>query len=190
MGATPNTELLQKSLRNPGRLVINPTTRSGGYPWGGTGLGLVRTVEVEFDGRYTEIRDPASGVVVEVRRKVVETPRIAVVLEGPTWDEDALAAVFSRAPTVNRVLPAETRPQGTLTPNVVSAWHPILFVPHDKYGKCVYFRRPAPLLSFRRSVEFSMARNAGLPLVFIPTPDQNYQTTPYWQICRIGNLQL
>lgn len=194
MTAAQDPELLARAIRNPGRLVVAPTTTSGAFPYGGTPVGLVTAAELEWDVRYQENRDPASGgAISEVARRSVEFPRLALMLDGPQRDEDALLAIFTQATPFSGLAvqsPRETRLEGTLLPRVVAAWLPLLFASLDPLGECAYFRRPVPLLSLRKSVEYAAKRKAGLPILFAPTPDAAWATIPYWQVGRLENLTL
>lgn len=50
-------------IRVPGRLVINPTTLTGSYPFGGTGIGIHRDIEIRFNAKYYENKAEEFGMV-------------------------------------------------------------------------------------------------------------------------------
>lgn len=193
MGATANADLLQKARRNPGRLVLGPTTLSGSLsassPFGGVALGLNAEAEIVWRTEYDPVRDPASGRIAHVGRRACDYPELYCLIEGPAWDEDVLAVTFARATKFGGSSP-ETRIEGTVIPSDVGAWPPVLFVSEDPKGKCVYFRRPLLLLSLRNAVAIANAKKCGLPMRFVPSPDSAWQTTPDWQICKRENLSL
>jgi len=190
MGTSTDAERLALAVKNPGRFILAPTTTSGPWPYGGTSLGLVTECELDWDVLITLKRDPASGAIVEASRGV-ETPILTCVIDGVAWDEDVLAAVFTRTSGALPVTsPAEVQIGGTAIPAVVPAWQPVLFAALDPRHKSIYFRRPIPLLSLRSAVAFAQNRKAGLPVKFIPTPDTAWATTPPWQISRLENITL
>lgn len=191
MGVASDLEQLARATRNPGRLCLAPSTTSGGFPYGGTQLGLHTECELDFSCTYVDVFDPASGVYVESERLSVEVPSILCVVDGPYWDEDVLQAVFQKTSAGAVAFPKEVRLEGTLngTPTT-TAWQPMLFAPYDPQHKAIYFRRPMPRLSLRRSVQLAQQYKAGLPLLFRPTPDAAWATTPYWQVARVENLSL
>jgi hypothetical protein len=188
LGASSDVELLARVVRNPGRLVMSPGSTSGAFPYGGTSLGLTRGGELVVDVRYAENRDPASGAVNEIARRTVETPRLVFVVEGPSWDEDLVAAAFSRTVSLPTQSPPDVRAEGTLLPGVVQATSPILFAADDPKGKSVYFKRPLVIVHLGLPVPFSW-RKAGLPIVIVPSPHSG-ATSGHWQIARLGNLVL
>ena len=83
MGAALDTALLARITRNPGRLVLGPTTKSGGLPYGGKTLGYVRELRLEVETHYQESRDPSSKALLELGRRGVEVYRLYCVIEGP-----------------------------------------------------------------------------------------------------------
>jgi hypothetical protein len=193
MGTATDQELLARSLRNPGRLVLGPTTLLGGFPYGGVSLGFHHDAEIIWHSEYVRVRDPASGRLSEVGRRGAEWPEIYCVVDGYAWDTDALIAVFSRTISpvgTNVPQPPETVIQGTTIPFTMSVWAPMLFAPTDPRQKAVYFTRPIPTLSLRTSTALAMNRRAGLPLMFSPTADSNWATRGDYQIGRLENLTL
>lgn len=195
MGAAIDLERLAQAVRNPGRFVVAPVPvagrLAGAFPFGGTDLGPISQVELDWLAKYEDVDDPASGVHVETECLDVEVPRIHVLIQGPSWDEDVIAAACTKTTAGRVASPVERRIEGTLIPRaLISAWNPILFAPDDPNHKAVLFRRPEARLSLRKSVAFAQRLGAGLPIVFLPTPDDAWATTPYWQIARMENLSL
>lgn len=193
MGAASDTTLLARALRNPGRLVLNPSNLAGTFPYGGTSLGFVREARLSFDVAYRELRDPTSGAVLKVVRKTVEVPRLAVALDGPQWDENATAGLFTKttaAASLPHPSPAETRLEGTLLPAVVPTWGTLLFDAEDPKHPSVGFRNAVPKLDPTRMVAFARLLKASLFVVFVPVPDTSWTSSPYWSICRRENMTL
>lgn len=193
MGTAQDPELLARAVRNPGRLILAPTTVTGGFPWGGKSLGFTRGMRCEFEVRYQRIYDPSSGVLVKVVRRRVEFPVLGCLLEGPAWDPDVLAALASQStPSTGLAVqqPPETRLEGTLIPAEVPAWQKLLFVSDDPQGACAVIRRPVPLIDLSQAIEFAAKRKCGFPVRFAPTPDSAWASTPFWQIARRENLTL
>jgi hypothetical protein len=191
MGAASDAELLRRVVRNPGRLVLGPTSAGGAFPHGGTSLGLTRGGRLRMDGRFEETRDPASGAIQEVARRWVEFPRLVFLLEGVAWDEDLLAAAFASTTSISSRAPAEVRANGTILPSVLQATSPILFEADDPRGKSVYFKRPLVIFQFGEAIPFMMKEKAGFPLVIVPTPHTGTSSiAAFWQIARLENLSL
>ena len=186
-----DVELLANTLRNPGRFVVSPGNVSGPFPYGGTALGFVSEVEMPWTCRYEDVFDPASGVYVETIRLSPEVPSLSFVIDGPNWDTDILTAVFTKGSAGAVLSPLDQRLEGTVDVETVSKpWLPILFAPLDPQHKGVYFRRPVPRLSLHKSVQLAQRLKAGLPILFRPTPDSAWASTPYWQISRVENMLL
>jgi hypothetical protein len=204
MGAATDAELLARVVRNPGRLCVSPSSTTSDFPHGGTALGEVVDVVLEWDVAYQEIRDPLCGALSKLVRRRIEVPRLAFLLAGPAWDEDVIAAILTQtraAANLTVKKPAETRLEGSVIPYPVAAWNPILFSPLDPRGKAVYFRRPIGRIRLGSATAFAQDRKAGFPLVFDPTPNStgvqvslspatSYPSSPYWQIARLENLVL
>jgi hypothetical protein len=189
MGAATDAALLARAVRNPGRLCLGPTTKTGSFPYGGKSLGFSRENEVDFQVEYYKSLDPSSGALLEVSRRRVEIPVFSFLAEGMPWDEDLVAATFAKS-TSGLGSPVETRAEGSVMPGVVQAWNPVLFKPFDDNLPCIYLRRPVSLLSMRRAVQLAMARKAGLPIFLYPLVAEGYQSTPYWQFGRFSNILL
>lgn len=192
MGAATDNERLAQAIHNPGRLVLGPTATTGSFPYGGVNLGPHRDAEIVWQAQYFEVRDPASGRVVEMGRDGAEYPEIYCLADG-IWDEDIVVGAFSRytrASSTTYPSPAEARIDGANVPKLVAAWPPLLFVADDPMHKSVYFRRPLPTLSLRQASALSREAKVGLPLRFIPTPDLAWASTPDWQIARLENITL
>jgi len=190
---TSDKDLLARAVRNPGRFILGPTQTTGGGTYGGVSLGFHRDGEAVWRSDYVQVRDPASGRIVEIGRNGADYPEVYALVDGPSWDEDMLQGIFARftRPSQNAVpTPAETRIDGTIIPSNVLAWPPILFAADDPAHKSIYFRRPLPTLSLRQGVALSQALRAGLPVRFIPSPDSAWVTVPDYQIARIENIVL
>jgi hypothetical protein len=201
VGAASDPELLRRILRNPCRLCVDPTDTALDFPHGGTSLGLIMDFDIDFEVRYTRILDPASGALTELSRRSVENVKISLLVDGPDWDEDLIAAAFSRSRSMSTYAPTETRLEAATVPYPVAAWRPILVSPVDRRGKALYVRRPVPLLPLGRSVAWARQRKAGLPLIFEPTPNSTGvlggsdsaaggPSSPYWQLARLENITL
>lgn len=187
MGAATDLQRLSQAVKNPGRLVLGPTSTSGSYPYGGVSLGFQTDSEVRWRAEYVETHDPSSGRIVEIGRRGVEWPEIYTMIEGTAWDEDIIQAVFTSASLQSIVTPVEASAQGTTMPHVVSAWPPLLFAPYDQTHKAVYFRRPIPTLSLQQSLALSHAKKCGLPVRFTPSPCSSGKD---WQVARLENIAL
>lgn len=190
MGVATDAELLARAIKNPGRLILGPTSVTGSFPYGGTSLGHHRDGEIQWHAEYIPTRDPASGMMSEIGRAGAEYPEIYCLIEGPNWDEDVVFATFKGAVRVAAPEPAETRAQGSRTTVIVPAWPPLLLASEDPSLKSIYIPRPIPTLSLRAGVALSRMFHAGLPMRFTPTINSDYATTPPWQCARLENIVL
>jgi hypothetical protein len=200
VGAISDADLLAAAIDVPGRLVLGPTTNSGGWPYGGTPIGVRTAARLEFTGRDQLIHDPMTGAFQYRRRREVEWPRIGFQLE-PPWDQNALLAAFNAtipAASTAYPTPPETVLEGGWVPvaNVAPMPSPLLFAPLDPRQDAVYFRLPVALISFADAIALQTDEEAGLSFLFVPalsvdTGDPGY---PYvgskspWSIGRPENL--
>lgn len=191
MGAATDAELLARAVHNPARLILGPTTTTGGIPYGGVSLGLVRDADIIWHGEYVPSKDPSSGRVQEVGVRGVEYPELYVLIEGNTWDEDVLQNAFTSAVGPSGLIygnPPEALIQGDVIPHGRRAWAPVLFAALDPKHKSVYFRRPVLTIALGRAVAFAHERKSGLPLFFTPTPSS--RGVGDWQCARLENISL
>jgi len=80
------------ALRNPGRLIKDPTDLSAVFPYGGTELGLVHRVRWRDGLRAREVTaEEWGGIAVEY---IVTRTSCGLVAVLRGWDDDALSAVF------------------------------------------------------------------------------------------------
>lgn len=180
------TSDLSKVRRMPGRLVVNPTSLSGSFPYGGTEMGRVRDVRWRWGYVYEDVVDEAWGEVVETNR-VASYPFFAFVME--TWDDDVLTRAF---PSVSTSGANSARVNGGyVAPGVVAAIDKLLFVPTDlTNGKAVYIRRPILHPEETAETAFVLQELNLLALIASPTRDSAYATTPPWQIGAITRITL
>lgn len=137
---------ITKVVSVPGRLVANPTSLAGSYPYGGTSLGAIRSPIAIPDYRYAP---------VEVDEWGGEASDLAYL--GASWkflcvfralDYDAMGIVFPNTSTSSgsRLL---THP-GSVAPGTLLASTAIklLFVPDDvTTAEGVYFPRAIPFVA-------------------------------------------
>lgn len=191
MSGATEKEMLVRALHNPGRLILGPTTTTGGANYGGVLLGPHRDGEAVWRGNYSIYLDPMSKQPASVGRHGAEWPEIYCLLDGPTWDEDFLQAAFSQATSAVGLAvqdPPEARVEGTTVPFDASAWPPILFAANDPSLKSIYIPRPYPTLSLRQGVALSKRLRAGLPIRLIPSPCGDGSLP--WQVARLENISL
>ena len=197
----PDLEQLATAIKNPGRLVLGPTTTAGAWPFNGQPLGVRAAAKIEWIGRYQDIIDPASGQFRRRIRRQPERPRIAFLLE-PPWDANALAQAFNQTSGASLAsqYPQESRLEGGVIPvaQVASLGAPIALIPFDLRQQAVLFTYPVPALTFLEATEFSNENGAYLPFVFDPAEAINSTdagfpytpTKPFWQVARWENITL
>lgn len=189
MGTLSDVELLARSLKNPARLCLAPTTTSGSFPYSGTSLGFARATRLRYDVIYDRRYDPTTRQLREVGRIGVENVALLGILDG--YDEDLIAAIYTKttaAASLAVPYPPEVRIEGATVPAVVPAIAAVLFASIDPRQKSVYFRRPVVTIDMADPItQYALRRNAGLPFVIEPTPPSGKKP---WQIARLENLTL
>lgn len=76
----------------PGRLVANPTDLSAAYPYGGTELGIVRSIAVDLSLRVRFVQSEAAGGGPLRKLRLGQASALTAVLR--TWDADMVATLF------------------------------------------------------------------------------------------------
>lgn len=140
--ATPENDPLQ-ALETPGRLVRNPTSFTGSFPYGGTELGLVRDVAWVLTETRSRITAEEYGCQVVGDLITSESFSVSFAMRGS--DDDALAAIWpnSAAGTKSqrRVL-SGARHHGKLVENTLAC--ALLFVPDNPEHPAVILPRAVP----------------------------------------------
>lgn len=182
---------LTRALRNPGRLVLSPTSTAPGttYPYGGTALGYVKQVRLRWGIAYHRVIAEEWNEFTETDR-IGEFPILAFVLE--QWDDDLTKRVFPLVTTTGSPsgLADIARIDGGAGPAKVAAMEPLLFAPFDPKHKAVYLRRPEPELEAQAQLELALIQDAVFPLVVVATRDASWATTPPWQVDKLEHLVL
>lgn len=118
-------------LRAPGRLVASPVDLGKVYPYGGTELGLVRSVVVQPIGEAFRVESELLGDATDVLESELRFV-FSCMLRG--WDDDALATLFpdfySIGGTSSRALfsaPGNAKPGASALSRSVS----LLYAPLD-----------------------------------------------------------
>lgn len=162
---------LARVLRVPGRLALNPgTIYPGTYPFGGTALGKVSEVELDWGLRYVPVVAEEFGEAVEDLR-VSELPLLAFTLE--QWDSDTIQKIFPSVKTSGSPsgIGGISRINGGARPGFVTALDPILFTPDDPRHPGVLFHRPLPEVA--RPISFSLEEESFFFLLLRATRDSN-----------------
>ena len=179
-----------EALRVPGELIVGPTVTTGGLPFGGTRLGLVRDVKLRvLEGR---VNITAEELGVEVVDYVLTGSdyRLAFALRG--WDADAWGQVFP-----NTTLGALGGQTGVVAPGPVEPGRlgssravQLLFAPDDTARHpAVYFPAAIPLAA--ESQEVSVTRqNEFLVLAAFHATRDGHGTGRLAQVQLIEDLTL
>lgn len=170
-----DASLLAFAIRNPGRLLLGPTTVSGSWPYGGTAIGVRRAAKMQLLTREQEIQDPANGNLLGVVPRANERVRLAYLLE-PPWDSNVIPKAFAGGSGSNF--------DGTVVPRarIAPLSSPLAFVADDPTGFSWYAKIVIPRLVLD-PVEASLQGPATISLVFdviaaIDTGDAGYPYTP------------
>ena len=169
------TDDVHSLLRQPGRLVVTPTSIAAGqsFPYGGTSLGYTLegcVLKYDLDVEPLTAED-VTGPFDYLFLGGEEAPTLEVDLL--KWDDDAVSKAFpgllsaAGASTGTRVAQYPGIPKGSLMSGQTGTALKLLFCPDDaRGGKFVLLRAAMPLL--RESAELRMRRAdpLTLPLVF------------------------
>src|SRR5689334_14305454 len=117
-------------LSVPGRLSINPASlTSGSYPWGGTGLGLVREIVAMPRQRNYAIRAEEYGMVPVEAIQAAEAWMVVGILA--SHDDDALKKLFMSGATGTTTQRTLVTAPGTVGSRVSDRAVALLFTPED-----------------------------------------------------------
>lgn len=159
---------ITRTLRNPGRLVVDPTDLSTTYPYGGTEVGLTNqaTISVLSD-EPVRVWSEGLGEVTDV---LEPNKRFAfsALLRG--WDHDAVETLFPRNYTAGTTSPnhAIYSEPGSRTPGQSAVGRAVilLFVPDDLlHGKAVLCYSAVPEWTPGAEVVFQRSEEVILPVV-------------------------
>lgn len=192
-----DASLLAFAIRNPGRLVLNPTSttvRGSDGMYGGSALGVRRAASVAWLTREQEVLDPGNGSLKAVRRRGQERARLFWIVE-PPWDSRVLAKLYSSTSSTSGFQRVEGR--SAMVPDVAPL-APVAFIADDPTGLSVYFVMPIPRLTAAQAAALTIDDHAFLPIVFdagagISTSDAGYPTTPsvpFYQVCPWADVTL
>lgn len=137
---------ITKVVSVPGRLVKDPTSLAGSYPYGGTSLGAIRAAMAIPDYRYAPVEVDEWGGEASDLLYLGASWKFLCVFRG--LDYDATGAVFPNTSASggyrNLTHPGTVEP-GTL---LASTAIKLLFVPDDvTTAEAVYFPRAIPFLA-------------------------------------------
>lgn len=171
-----STADLNQSLSAPGRLVINPTSLSGSFPYGGTQIGEVRDVRVVITGGWFDVEaEEFGGAIVE---SVWSGENVALGCYLRQFDETAVATVFPNTKTgtttkrvaVTHYMDAASpvRPGHLLSSRGVK----LLFVPFDvDRVRAVYFSRALPRTNESVALQRALGVREEIPALFLAIPN-------------------
>lgn len=163
----------QSVIRAPGKLVKDPTSLTGAYPYGGTELGVVRTMEFRPNVRVTVLRAeewkrPVAHIVTG------EEAAMAGVLR--SWDADMLALLFPNTrtgattgkPAVEGLANSGNRAGFRLEARALK----LLFAPDAvDYVPMVLIYRAVAVIDAAASMAMRITEEWGTPFMFAATPD-------------------
>lgn len=168
---TPNPRNI---LKIPGRLVANPTDLSAAYPHGGTELGVVRDVVINFGVQVDfpiaeEFKAPIAAILQ------AENPVLACVLR--SWDDAMLSRIWHNIETSafgevgihGAVSGSGIKRAGT---NLASRAIKLFFSPHavDQH-RAIFLYQAVPLPAETSELQLSIGREFGMALMFRALPD-------------------
>ena len=149
-------------LRLPGFFVKNPSTTSGGMPFGGTALGMSVDCEFRTVPRSKLITAEEFGGQTVSQIYCGETAVIATVLR--SWDASAVSSVFPHGADFN-VSSGNGRP-GTTLSTFKLMFCPIAYT----YHPFVYFPAATGLPDESARLRMSMSNEIGFGIVFRALP--------------------
>lgn len=167
---------LHAVLQVPGRLVVNPTSLSAAYPYGGTELGSVHQIGVRRVAATYDVTAMEYGGAIVESIQGGENWALAAYLR--QFDNDAIAAVFPNTTTgtstkrvavshwMNAASPV--RPGSLVSSRSVK----LLFVPYDvDRHRAVYLYRALPRVEETWEMALAVDTRVEVPVVFVAIPD-------------------
>ena len=161
-------------LKIPGKLVKDPTDLAAAYPYGGTELGLYRSVVFNPGMSYRPIlAEEHAMAAVEVLVGEM-APTVACTLR--SYDDDAIAAIFPQqaagGTSGHKVISWKATGTGRAGTRVSQSSMKLLFVPNAPIRHpAIYIPDAMPAIAEDASVALSSGSEWGVNIVFHCRPD-------------------
>lgn len=174
--ATPN---LGGILRLRGRLVKNPTTLAGSFPFGGTPLGLTRNAIFRYGTKTTDVvAEEFGGKVIE---KVFVTDMAVFAAVMRDYDVDMIKTIFPSVPIGSLVRHVKTDRGSLVSPRAFK----LLFVPlAETAHPYILIYKALPALEETAELQLNAGVEIGVAAMFTAIPDDD--TTPPGKLYEIG----
>lgn len=188
-----STRDVTKIDRTSGRLVKDPTSFAAAFPHGGTELGAVRAVELEFMvGKVgLVLAEEYGGVPVEGVDPADWAVLYCLLRQ---WDDTAIAAIWPNTATgaasgskvITGGAKGAVRAGALLTARAAK----ILFVPDDATNhRSIYLPRAIPVIVGESRVAASVLRESNVEVSWIGLPDGSATRRSY-QVGKLADLTL
>jgi hypothetical protein len=167
------------------RAAYGCTDLAAAWPHGGTGLGLVGSVEIFSPSLYRPVlqeEDNGSEEVVYLGGPLL----VAMRIEG--WDNDALAAVFPSSTTVSSDRVLQWPGSGTQPGSPVTALSKLVITPDDstKPGAIIY--SAAPMIRLSEAMRLQAKSFLYVPVIFEGLPDASGRRGCKGKFSRLSGL--
>lgn len=167
--AAPATIVMQ---RVRGKLVANPTSLAGAYPYGGTELGAVRDMEFRVGVFSVPVRGSEFGVTID-RLRTGEFGVFAAFMRG--WDIGMISTIFPNVTNSGSGFKFDAD-DATYRAGMWESSRAIslLFVPQNPtVQRAIYLRTALPMPSESAAMQLSPDNEVGLPVMFESIPSDN-----------------
>lgn len=176
-------------LHMPGRLIKDPTDLSLADPYGGTKLGIFKSVTFSLKIEHHPITAEEWGnQVVEVIHAGSSIMIGATLRE---FDKDALAALFLDTETGSpsgETLVHFRADSGRAGTKLSTLAMKLVFVPRAAVRQpTIYIRQAVPVIAPETAIALATQEEVGIPVLFYGVPDSNEDVG---QMGRLGDLTL
>lgn len=161
------------------------TDLTAAWPHGGTGLGLVSSVQVMPPALYRPVvreEDNASDVVIFLGGPFLVGMRIE------SWDNDALAAVHPSSTTVTGDRVLQWPGSGTLPGSQVTPLSKLVITPEDETKPGVIVYSAAPMVQLNEGMRLQAKNFLWVPIVFSALPDGSGRLAAMGKFTKLSGL--
>lgn len=181
----------QRAYTISGRLVLNPTTLTAAYPYGGTELGFVTRWRIIRDQKLYEANSEARGRDgVSVYGGRYRAAGAFVLIQ---WDPDVLQKLYAYSNTSPNgysgasILTVPKSGQTTLSPGLIAPSSPLLFAADDPTHPSALFLAPIFTLGPKLELDQTLDRPSETGVVVVAGIDASGNDL---RIDKIENLSL
>lgn len=162
--------------RIPGVLIANPTDLAAAFPYGGTVLGVVRSIELDLGARVRMVIDEGGGGGVIEQVKLGQASALHAVIR--SWDPNMVAALFPNT-TSFEGLPVQVNQEsgtGIEPPGIFGSGSAVklLFAPvAPLHHEGIILYRAVPYAQEAARMQLSLTKEVGVAVSFMGLPNDS-----------------